>query len=95
MYGERYMDNPETNPEGFQLTSLINKAGDLKGKLLICQGAVDNTVVWQHSLNFIQECINKEIPVDYFPYPVAEHNVSGRNRIHLMDKVTQYFEDYL
>ena len=56
---------------------------------------MDNTVVWEHSLSFIQACIDQEIPVDYFPYPVAEHNVYGRNRIHLMDKVTQYFEDYL
>ncbi|MBR4595562.1 MAG: prolyl oligopeptidase family serine peptidase, partial [Bacteroidales bacterium] len=95
MYGERYMDNPETNPEGFEATSLINKATNLKGKLLICQGAVDDTVVWEHSLSFIQVCIDNGIPVDYFPYPVAQHNVFGRNRIHLMDKVTQYFEDYL
>ena len=95
MYGERYMDTPETNPEGFAKTSLINKARDLKGKLLICQGAIDDTVVWEHSLSFIQECIDLEIPVDYFPYPTAKHNVHGRNRIHLMDKVTQYFDDYL
>ena len=95
MYGERYMDTPETNPEGFEATSLINKAKDLKGKLLICQGAIDDTVVWEHSLSFIQQCIDLEIPVDYFPYPTAKHNVYGRNRIHLMDKVTQYFEDYL
>jgi dipeptidyl-peptidase-4 len=33
--------------------------------------------------------------VDYFPYPVAQHNVAGRNRLHLMDKITQYFEDNL
>ena len=95
MYGERYMDNPESNPKGFAKTSLISKAKDLKGKLLICQGAVDDTVVWEHSLSFIQECIDNEIQVDYFPYPVAKHNVFGRNRIHLMDKVTMYFEDYL
>ena len=95
MYGERYMDNTETNPEGFAATSLIGKAPQLKGKLLICQGAVDDTVVWEHSLSFIQECIDRLIPVDYFPYPTAPHNVHGRNRIHLMDKVTQYFEDYL
>ena len=95
MYGERYMDTPQTNPEGFEATSLINKAKDLKGKLLICQGALDDTVVWEHSLSFIQQCIDLEIPVDYFPYPTAKHNVFGRNRIHLMDKVTRYFEDYL
>ena len=95
MYGERYMDTPQTNPEGFEATSLINKAKNLKGKLLICQGAIYDTVVWEHSLSFIQQCIDLEIPVDYFPYPTAKHNVFGRNRIHLMDKVTQYFQDYL
>ena len=95
MYGERYMDNPTDNPEGFASTSLIGKAKNLKGKLLICQGAIDDTVVWQHSLSFVQECIEQGIPVDYFPYPMAAHNVYGRHRIHLMDKVTQYFEDYL
>ena len=95
MYGERYMDSPEVNSEGYASTSLVGKAENLRGKLLICQGAIDDTVVWEHSLSFIQRCIDLEIPVDYFPYPTAKHNVFGRNRIHLMDKVTQYFEDYL
>lgn len=95
MYGERYMSTMDTNPEGFAQTSLINKAKDLKGKLLICQGAIDNTVVWEHSLSFIRECIKSNVQVDYFPYPCAEHNVLGKDRIHLMDKVTMYFEDYL
>ena len=95
MYGERYMGNPVTNPEGYAKTSLINKAKDLKGKLLICQGAIDYTVLWEHSLSFIRECIKNNVQVDYFPYPCAEHNVMGRDRIHLMDKVTMYFEDYL
>ncbi len=95
MYGERYMDSPHTNAEGYAKTSLITKARDLKGKLLICQGAIDNTVVWEHSLSFIRECIKNNIQVDYFPYPCAEHNVMGRDRIHLMQKVTDYFEDYL
>ncbi|MEY8593282.1 DPP IV N-terminal domain-containing protein [Butyricimonas hominis] len=95
MYGERYMDSPQENPEGYAKVSLIAKAKDLKGKLLICQGAVDPVVVWQHSLSFIRECIKNNVQVDYFPYPCAEHNVMGRDRIHLMQKVTDYFEDYL
>ena len=95
MYGERYMDSPHSNPEGYAKVSLINKAKDLKGKLLICQGAIDNTVLWEHSLSFIRECIKNNVQVDYFPYPCAEHNVMGKDRIHLMQKVTDYFEDYL
>ncbi len=95
MYGERYMDNPAANPEGYAKSSLINKAKDLKGKLLICQGSVDPVVVWEHSLSFVQECIRNNVQVDYFPYPIAEHNMVGRERIHLHDKITMYFEDYL
>ena len=95
MYGERYMDNPETNPEGYAKTSLISKAKDLKGKLLICQGAIDPVVVWEHSLSFVRECVKNNVQVDYFPYPCAEHNVMGKDRIHLNDKITMYFEDYL
>ena len=95
MYGERYMDTPEENPEGYAKTSLISKAKNLKGKLLICQGAIDPTVLWQHSLNFIRECIKNNVQVDYFPYPRAEHNVRGRDRIHLKQKVSNYFDDYL
>ncbi|MCR5003642.1 MAG: DPP IV N-terminal domain-containing protein, partial [Bacteroidales bacterium] len=75
MYGERYMETPDSNPEGYEKTSLINKAADLKGKLLICQGAIDKTVVWEHSLSFVQKCIENNVQVDYFPYPCAEHNV--------------------
>lgn len=95
MYGERYMGNPSENSAGYEKVSLINRAKDLKGKLLICQGAVDNVVVWEHSLSFIRECIKNNVQVDYFPYPCAQHNVMGRDRIHLMDKVTMYFDDYL
>lgn len=95
MYGERYMETPQSNPEGFAETSLMSRAKDLKGRLLICQGAVDDTVVWQNSLSFIQNCIDLNIPVDYFPYPKARHNVRGDNRIHLMQKVTDYFDTFL
>lgn len=95
MYGERYMDTQESNPEGFAQTSLLPRAKDLRGKLLICQGAVDETVVWQHSLSFVRECVKSGVQLDYFPYPCAEHNVMGKDRIHLMDKVTAYFDDWL
>ena len=95
MYGERYMDTPATNPEGFEKTSLMNKTSDLKGKLLICQGAIDNTVVWEHSLSFTQKCIEEGVQLDYFPYPCSEHNVAGPWRVHLNQKIVSYFEDYL
>ncbi len=95
MYTERYMDTPDENPEGYQKTQLLGKADKLKGKLLLIHGAEDDVVVWQHSMNFIQECIDKNIPIDYFVYPRAKHNVRGSNRVHLMQKITDYFDLHL
>ncbi|NJK95202.1 MAG: prolyl oligopeptidase family serine peptidase [Bacteroidales bacterium] len=95
MYGERYMDTPQENPDGYASTSLVSKTRNLKGKLLIIHGAIDATVVWQNSLVFIQECIKNNVPVDYFVYPLTEHNVRGMERMHLMSKITNYFDDYL
>lgn len=96
MYGERYMDTPDENPDGYRNASLMNRVDSLKGKLMIIHGYLDNTVVLQHSLSFIEECIKKGRQVDYFLYPTHEHNVSyGPDRVHLMEKVTRYFDDYL
>lgn len=91
MYGERYMDTPEQNPDGYSNASLLNKADQLEGKLLIIHGAQDNTVVWQHSLEFIRECISKQKQVDYFVYPTHEHNVLGVDRAHLFRKLSEYY----
>lgn len=95
MYGERYMDTPQENPKGYEAASLLNKAKNLEGRLLVIQGAEDNTVVPQHSTEFIERCINNYKQVDYFVYPHHEHNVLGRERLHLYQKMFQYYEDFL
>lgn len=95
MYGERYMDTPQENPEGYEKTSLLNKAKDLKGRLLLIHGAQDPVVVQQNSMNFIEACIKSGKQVDYFLYPNHEHNVSGSDRIHMYAKIADYFETHL
>jgi dipeptidyl-peptidase-4 len=95
MYGERYMDMPQENPEGYEKTSLLNKAKDLKGRLLVIHGAQDPVVVQQHSMNFIESCIKAGKQVDYFLYPNHEHNVSGKDRIHMYAKIADYFDVHL
>lgn len=95
MYGERYMDTPQENPEGYAKTNVVDKAAKLKGHLLVIHGAQDNVVVQQHSMEFIQACIKAGKQVDYFLYPTHEHNVRGRDRFHLNQKIADYFDTYL
>ena len=95
MYGERYMDTPQTNPEGYEKTSLLNRAKDLKGRLLVITGMNDNTVVPQHCLMFLNACAEADTYPDFLAYPGEEHNMRGHKSVHLHEKITRYFEDYL
>ena len=95
MYGERYMDTPQANPEGYAETSLINKAKNLKGKLQIIIGTNDPTVLPQHALSFIKKCNEIGTQPDFYVYPGEGHNMMGHQSVHLHERITQYFEDYL
>ena len=95
MYGERYMGTPQDNPEGYAKSSLISKAGNLKGKLQIITGYNDNTVVPRHCLSFLDACIKAGTQPDFFAYPGEEHNMRGHASVHLHERITQYFEDFL
>lgn len=95
MYTERYMDTPQENPEGYKNANLLNKVQNLKGKLLMIHGAQDDVVVWQHSIKFLKAAVDHGVQMDYFVYPGHEHNVRGKDRVHLMQKVTDYFDEHL
>ena len=95
MYGERYMSTPQNNPEGYEKISLINKAGNLKGRLQIITGYNDPTVVPQHSLSFLDACVKAGTQPDFFAYPGEGHNMRGHASVHLHERITRYFDDYL
>jgi dipeptidyl-peptidase 4 len=95
MYGERYMDMPDENPEGYKDTQLKNFVENLKGDLLLIHGTVDDVVVMQHNLSLVQAFIQNGILMDFFPYPMHKHNVRGKDRVHLMNKVLTYIDEKL
>ncbi len=95
MYGERYMDMPEENPEGYKLNNLLNYADKLKGNLMLIIGSVDPVVVPQHSMNMLKRFVEEGKQVDYFTYPMHPHNVRGKDRLHLMRKILDYVDEKL
>ena len=95
MYGERYMDTPQTNPDGYAASSLIPKAKNLKGKLQIIIGLNDPVCLPQHTLSFIKQCIQDGTQPDFFVYPGEPHNMRGHQSTHLHERISQYFDDYL
>ena len=95
MYGERYNGSPQSNPEGYRKNNLTLRAGDLQDRLLLIQGVEDNVVVWQHSMAFMKKAISARSYPDCYYYPTHEHNVRGRDRVHLHHIIVRYFKDFL
>jgi len=89
------MDTPGENPDGYMESNMLNYVSNLEGKLMLIHGVQDETVVMQHSMKFLNECIKQGKQVDFFVYPTHPHNVRGKDRIHLMEKVSRYFIDNL
>ena len=90
MYTERYMDHPENNKEGYMNTNLMNKIDSLDTPLLMIHGLIDDVVLPKHSLDFIKSAVDKNIQMDYFIYPGHPHNVRGKDRLHLIEKIIDY-----
>lgn len=94
MYGERYMDRPEQNKSGYDANSLLNYTKNLKGDLLLIHGSIDDVVVMQHNEALLKSFIENGIQVDDFIYPMHKHNVTGKDRAHLMEKVLLYILEH-
>ena len=95
MYGERYMDTPQENPDGYARNCVADSIGNLNGRLLVIHGDIDPVVVWQNSLRLLRNAVEADVLVDYAVYPQHEHNVIGPDRVHLFKRILQYFDDFL
>jgi dipeptidyl-peptidase-4 len=83
-YTERYMDTPAENAEGYRLSSCLPFADRLQRPLLLVHGTDDRTVMWSHSLAFVDKCIAAGKQLDYFPYPMQQHGLVGKSREHFL-----------
>jgi dipeptidyl-peptidase-4 len=95
MYTERYMDTPAENPEGYTKNRLTEYVKNLDGNLLMIHGTDDDVVLMQHNMRFIKTCVDQRKEVDFFAYPGHAHNVRGKDRVHLINKVILYIQEQL
>ena len=90
MYTERFMNHPDENKEGYDKTNLINQVNKLQAPLLMIHGQLDDVVVPKHSLEFVKSAVDLNVQMDYFLYPGHKHNVRGKDRLHLIQKIIDY-----
>jgi dipeptidyl-peptidase-4 len=95
-FAETYMKTPADNPEGYALFSLLPRAKDLHGRLMLVFGTYDDNVHPQNSWAFIDALIAADKPFDLMVYPMRKHPIEDRPaRIHLFEKMLEFWKLYL
>jgi dipeptidyl-peptidase-4 len=94
-YTERYMDTPAENADGYEKSSCLPLANQLKHPLLLVQGTDDHTVMWSHTLRFVRRCIDAQAPLEYFVYPGQKHGLVGKDREHFLRLMHDFFGRHL
>jgi len=96
IYTERYLGLPQKNEKGYQDSSPVKYASQLKGKLLIAHGTGDDNVHFANTLSVINDLIAAGKYVEVLAFPGRGHGVGDppARRV-LMQRVTQFFLDNL
>jgi dipeptidyl-peptidase 4 len=96
VYTERFMQTPGENEDGYNISSPLLRAANLKGKLLLVHGLADDNVRANQSLDFSEALIRAGIQFDTQFYPTSSHSILGETyRKHLYKKMADFFIEKL
>lgn len=91
-WAEAFMKMPEDNPKGYEKTSLVKRAKDLHGRLLLVHGTYDDNVHPQNAWSFIDELIKASKMFDLMIYPMRQHGISDDSaQIHLYKTMLEFW----
>ncbi len=95
IYTERYMGLPSENVDGYAKSAPTASAGALKAKLLIIHNIEDDNVHFQNTLQMADALEKANRKFQMLIYPQKAHGVTGPVRQHLLESITDFFEQNL
>ena len=95
-YTERYMRRPQVNDRGYEQASLLNRAADLTGKVLIIHGTGDDNVHVQHAMQYIAALVEADKDFEMQLYPDDNHHLrKGNNATHMHRRILNFLQNNL
>ena len=95
-YTERYMRRPQVNPRGYEEASLLPRAKDLTGKVLIIHGTGDDNVHVQQTMQYVDALVQADKDFEMQLYPDDNHHLrKGNNAMHMHRRVLLFLEKEL
>ncbi len=96
IYTERFMQTPESNPDGYKNGSPLFKTEQIKGNYLLIHGTGDDNVHFQNSVEMVNALVANNIQFETMFYPNRNHGISdGNSREHLYQLMTNFILEKL
>jgi len=95
-YTERYMGAPQENPEGYENGSVMHHVSNIRGRLLLIHGLIDENVHFRHTVRLINTLIAARKPYDLLLFPTERHSPRKlADRVYMEERIRDYFLQYL
>ncbi|MCJ7626704.1 MAG: S9 family peptidase, partial [Anaerolineaceae bacterium] len=95
-YTERYMGTPKSNRDGYKKSSVFPYVKNMKGKLLLIHGLIDENVHFRHTARLINALIAEGKPYDLLLLPDSRHGPrKPADIIYLTKRLGDYFLENL
>jgi dienelactone hydrolase len=95
-YTERYMGLPSENPNGYRESAAFDHVPNMRGKLLLVHGLIDENVHFRHTARLINRLIAAGKDYDLLLFPDERHSPRRlRDRIYMEQRISDYFLKHL
>ncbi|CAN6216823.1 unnamed protein product [Urochloa humidicola] len=92
-YTEKYMGLPSENKDVYEFASIMHHVNNLKGKLLLVHGMVDENVHFRHTARLINSLIAVRKPYDILIFPDARHLPRGEcDRLYMEENIGNFLD---
>jgi dipeptidyl-peptidase-4 len=92
-WAEAFMKSPLENPDGYERTSLVKRAGELHGRLLLIHGTYDDNVHPQNAQAFLDALIAAGKPVEAMIYPMRKHGIDDPSAtVHIYKAMLEFWK---
>jgi dipeptidyl-peptidase-4 len=96
IYTERYMRTPAENPDGYERSAPLSKAGEIRAPLLLIHGASDDNVHLQNTLAFIDALARARKRYELQIQPREKHGFRGTDSLTFRNQaIIRFFEEHL
>ena len=87
-YTERYLGDPNKEPQVYAKANALDDAGRIKDPLLLIHGMADDNVVFENSSMLISRLQAQAVPFEMMLYPGYTHRVGGpKVGVHLWETI--------